>query len=167
MQTVWMSSVITWMTDVERRVKRGEMPAMSNVLFLHRSPLSIDIHAEVFHGKSSNVGKRMLDELRASFNISAVYCWSDEIRQLERLGEREYDADSELLSLLKTLKDNDEPTIQKKRTLYETYYKEGLLDASLPTTSTKQATANLLTMAGVKFDPVWNLDSLRAANNSE
>lgn len=45
---------------------------------------------------------------------------------------------------------------------YENLDEEGWFDAGLPTTSGKQATANLLTVCGLHFDPIFDLSQITA-----
>jgi hypothetical protein len=66
-----------------------------NVVFIHRSPLSCIVHG---HTEYSTVLKE-IQEVHIklffiltfkTFSTSIVLCWSDRIRQMERLGERNF-----------------------------------------------------------------------------
>jgi len=122
-------------------------------VFLHRSPLSPYIHDEDQHAKAT------MDQLRETAIVSVIYCWSDSIRQRERLGERDYWATSEEREIFNVLKETDEDHLLALQEKYESHTKTEF-DASLPTTSAKQATANLLTLCGIDFDPVFDLNRL-------
>eukprot|EP01126_Amoeba_proteus_P049053 TRINITY_DN5710_c0_g1_i6.p1 TRINITY_DN5710_c0_g1~~TRINITY_DN5710_c0_g1_i6.p1 ORF type:complete len:196 (+),score=22.85 TRINITY_DN5710_c0_g1_i6:435-1022(+) len=122
-----------------------------NLVFFHRSPLSLHVHREQeeylhFH-----------EALKKMFSVSVVYCWSDEIRQSERISERNYWAEGTLKSVLESLEDECKERLQKIEASYLKFSKVDTFDASLPTTSSKQATANLLTLCGIDFDPVFDV----------
>lgn len=45
---------------------------------------------------------------------------------------------------------------------YEKLNEDGAFDAAVPTTSAKQATANLLTTCGLEFDPIFDVSKFGA-----
>jgi hypothetical protein len=63
--------------------------------------------------------------------------------------------------LLVKLGETDDKRMEGLITRYEDLKNESYFDASLPTTSSKQATANLLTLCGLHFDPVFDIEKFK------
>eukprot|EP01124_Arcella_intermedia_P036482 TRINITY_DN9565_c0_g1_i2.p1 TRINITY_DN9565_c0_g1~~TRINITY_DN9565_c0_g1_i2.p1 ORF type:complete len:255 (-),score=45.77 TRINITY_DN9565_c0_g1_i2:44-808(-) len=123
----------------------------SNTIFLHRSPLSIDAHQNITHPFAP-----LMQELKKEFNISLIYCWSDPIRRQERLAERQYWADKDYLEFWSRFFPEDPAKDQQISSNYQSLQSASHFEADLPTTSTKQATAQLLRMCdiGVQLPPL-------------
>lgn len=58
----------------------------------------------------------------------------------------------------------NEDHIQQLKEKYDKLLEVGVWDAELPTTSTKQANAQLLTMCGINFEPVFDIKRLQGDN---
>lgn len=158
--------MLDWLSVRLEEANKGRT-YQGNCLFLHRSPLSIDMHAEI-RGGQSDLGRRMLSELRSRVtNLSLINCWADPIRQIERLGERSYLADGIEKLVLEELRDFDQGLIDKKRAQSEAWQARGEFDGEVPTTSTKQATAHLVTLLGIEFDPVFSLEALTGGRSNK
>jgi len=127
---------------------------MGNTIFMHRSPLSVGIH-------TNNVPNSiaLVNDLKSIFNISIVYCWSDDIRRMERIAERNYWAEGQVKHFLgEIFNEQDQNTLKGLLSQYEELVGKGMFDAKLPTTSTKQATAQLLTMCDIGMKDLSNFD---------
>jgi hypothetical protein len=89
-----------------------------------------------------------------------VWCDSDSIRRSERLAERLLRSENEASSIAALRQSLGETNSQWLDTLDRTYaslWKEKWFDLRLPTTSSKQATAQLLAACGIQFDTPWTL----------
>lgn len=114
-------------------------------------------------GPQSAEAVRIRDEFvewKRAHNASVLLCVSDSIRRQERLGERSAKAqDNEIpiRNMLGELSDGDfisSPIQLATGKRYEELHSgSDLFDSTLATTSAKQATAQLLKISGVEFEP--------------
>jgi len=140
----WAADKIGKMKQYALEYQRGKQ-FQGNTVFIHRSPLSMEVYG-IIPIKMTG----MMDELKNHFSISVVYCISDPIKRQERVGERNYWAESNTKNLLMNVfKEENEITIKGLEGRYNGLMEMGVFDASLPTTSCKQATAQLLTMCDI------------------
>jgi hypothetical protein len=93
--------------------------------------------------------------LHAELQSVSVWCQSDPIRRSERLAERVLRSENVALALRQTLRETDNQWIDALEKSYATLWTEKWFDLRIPTTSTKQATAQLLAACGVQFEAPW------------
>eukprot|EP01125_Pyxidicula_operculata_P020644 TRINITY_DN7673_c0_g1_i2.p1 TRINITY_DN7673_c0_g1~~TRINITY_DN7673_c0_g1_i2.p1 ORF type:complete len:260 (+),score=20.73 TRINITY_DN7673_c0_g1_i2:33-812(+) len=145
---------------IQKISEDGSIPK-DNLVVLHRSPLSLWVHDQGVDALN------LVKELKMLYNISFIYCWSDPTRIQERVGERNYWSTGKTKKLYEQF-DEENTEIQKR---YEQKYIElqekGIFEGSLPTTSSKQATANLLTLCGVDFNPVFDTSTLKMQHDKQ
>lgn len=140
---LWAAKLIDALRE-HSQAKAGGVVYKENTVFVHRSLLTPVIYGVEHYSD-------LFDEIRHEYNISLIGCYSDPIRQAERVGERLYWAEG-IEKEIRTELENEEK-MRLTNELYELYERRGYFDAMLPTTSTKQAQVHLLSMCGIDFDP--------------
>lgn len=122
-----------------------------NVIFIQRSPLSLWVHdvARMQPPVRTSVWLRVEDELRAHFSFSTVLCHAEDVKQKQRLAERMFYAEDEPKKIRSALHEDDDELQQLYNTRYAELLEKEWIDASVQTTSAKQAQAQILRMYGM------------------
>eukprot|EP01128_Nolandella_sp_AFSM9_P006314 TRINITY_DN321_c0_g1_i2.p1 TRINITY_DN321_c0_g1~~TRINITY_DN321_c0_g1_i2.p1 ORF type:complete len:359 (-),score=75.30 TRINITY_DN321_c0_g1_i2:83-1072(-) len=174
LSSAWIASQNAFVEDLEETCAKKKVVgdrSSDNIVFLHRSPLSLVIHGKILGNKEMEEEGRRHLEINAGRNSSYLYCHADPIRQGERLAERIFDADRYnkvvMQKVLGMVQDYDDEKLAVIRDAYRESQQEGnVFAADIDTTSAKQAAANILTQCGIEFKPVFDLEKLRATTTS-
>jgi len=150
----WLTNKVNDVRTCTQQCKTGKISVKGNIVFIHRSPLSADLHREIIFPGQENFGsEKMMLNLENEHIISVVYCWSDQIRQRERVGERNYWAKllQQEQNVLDFFQEENEEIQSRILSAYDNANRAGKFVGNIPTTSSQQATAQLLTMCGLDF----------------
>jgi len=122
------------------------------VVFFARSLLSPVVYSSTFPSTPTSplLHLDVVKEIQQVYSVSHVLCKADPILVSQRLGGRYTFASDEDKVLLQQLGETDSSLQQEYDTRFNKLEEWGLFDAQLPTTSTKQATANILAMLNIK-----------------
>jgi hypothetical protein len=163
---------LTWLSDLARALEahqtqyqRAPEQYKSDVLFVHRSPLSPVLHG---HDWAHSLALEILHH----WSPTLLMCHSDPIRQLERLAERNADSEAPLQHLRAQFRELDQEHLATLRARLHKLNESAVeveyapngrsatstrwFDFVLPTTDTKQATAQILTSCGFEFQNIFN-----------
>lgn len=124
-----------------------------NIVFINRSPIS----SWACLPSSNTDFKSIMKDINSSFNTATLYCNSDDIKIMERVGGRfflSYGSPKEIRQAL--CEDNDAYQLQIKNR-YETLLDSGYFDETIYTTDVKQAQAQIF-----KVLDLQNWDAFKA-----
>jgi len=146
----WLAQWTKELELLEHAHRKGQ-PHKDNVVFVHRSPVSLWVHdvSRMQPPSRTNVWLRVADEVNTQFSCSTLLCHAEDIKQKQRLAERMFYAENEA-KLIRIALHEDDAELQQ---LYQSKYKElqdkEWIDAVVQTTSVKQAQAQVLCMLGL------------------
>lgn len=113
------------------------------IVFMNRSPLSSWTCA------NDSSGLTIMKEISESFNTSTIYCHSDELKIMERLGGRMFLSKGGEQYVREVLKEDKDDVQEAIRSRYKVLQDEGFFDDIVYTTDVKQAQAQILKIFGL------------------
>lgn len=152
----WADTLLSRLLSHLQQYRCSAAAYKCGLLFVHRSLVSLFVHVNAHRDDElSEWALQTSATLHAELQSVSVWCQSDPIRRSERLAERVLRSENVALALRQTLRETDNQWIDALEKSYATLWTEKWFDLRIPTTSTKQATAQLLAACGVQFEAPW------------